>query len=264
MMNISMSEDAPLLGKKVFFLHPSAVVQNRVISELAQEEFEVYAAKDEIKLKEILKKYPDSIVLACINEGLKGDLWLKWIREVMTESETAGVSIGVISLADNAVDRQKYIEVLKVKCGYNVIKADVAQFNKQIATVLNNAEAKGRRKYIRLSTEEDANTTVNIPISGSFLNGHIKDISVVGFSCVFDEDPELKKGRVFHDIQLRLHSQLLNVEAIILGFRADGEDEEKEKTYIMLFSQRVDTDERSKIRKFINSTLQTRMDYELR
>ncbi|MCL2007277.1 MAG: PilZ domain-containing protein [Treponema sp.] len=254
-----MSENVNL-GKKVFFLHPSAVIQNRVIAELAQEEFEVYSIKDEVKLKDQLVKYPDSLVFACINEGLKSDGWEKWIRETMADQATANVGIGVITLSDNEADRQKYTEQLKVKCGYIVIKSNIAQFNRQMAIILNHCEAKGRRKFIRLSTEGDTNTTVNIPMSGTFLNGHIRDISVVGFSCNFTEDPELAKNKLFPAVQLRLHSQLLNVEAIAYGSRA----EDDKKTYVMLFSQKVDSDERSKIRKFIHATLQARMDHELR
>ena len=51
-----------LLGKKIFFLHPSAFVQNEVISELVQLEYEVYVVKDEIALLRALRKYPHSIV----------------------------------------------------------------------------------------------------------------------------------------------------------------------------------------------------------
>ena len=256
-----MSENTDsLFGRKVFFLHPSAVIQNRVIAELAQEEFEVYSAKDEIKLKSLLVKYPNSIVFACINEGLKGDLWEKWIRETMSDQATSNVLIGVISLSDNPDDRQKYTEQLKVQCGYIVIKSNIAHFNKQIAVILNHAEAKGRRKFIRLLTEGEANTTVNIPMGGNFLNGHIKDISVIGFSCIFTDDTELTKNKLFTDLQLRLHSQLVKVEAIAYGFRV----EEEQKVYVMLFTQKVDSDERSKIRKFIHATLQARMDAELK
>ena len=88
---MSENADSISLGKKVFFLHSSAVVQNRVIAELAQEEFEVYTVKDAAKLKQVLKKYPDSIVLACINEGMKEDAWEKWILEIMEDRDRKSV-----------------------------------------------------------------------------------------------------------------------------------------------------------------------------
>ena len=59
-----MADETNSLGRKVFFLHPSALLQNRIIDELAQEEFEVYVIKDELKIKQALEFYPNSILLA--------------------------------------------------------------------------------------------------------------------------------------------------------------------------------------------------------
>ena len=257
-----MSEniDSTYHGKKIFFLHPSVVVQNHVISELVQEEFEVYSTKNELKLKQVLRKYPDSIVFASINERMKDDTWESWIRGIMGDDVTSDVSIGIIASTENEDDRQKYAELFKVRCGYTVIKSDIAHFNKQLVALLNSVDAKGRRKFIRLLTEGETNTTVNIPIDGNFVNGYIKDISVIGFSCSFPDDPDLTKNKLFTDIQIRLHSQLLNVEGIAYGSRMD----KHEKIYVMLFTQRVKSDTRSKIRKFINSVLQARMDFDLK
>ena len=247
------------LGKKVFFLHPSGVIQNQVIPELAQEELEVYIAKDESKLRQGLKKYPDSIVFACINEGMKESAWEEWIRGVMTSPETAKVGIGIIASASDDKIRYKYLEQLKVTCGYTVIKADLSVVFKQLITILNSMNAKGRRKYIRAMTDRETNITVNLPLHGTFVNGRIKDISVVGFSCSFDEDPELVKNSLFGDIQIRLQSQLFKAEGIVFGSRMDG----GEKTYVVLFTQRIDPDVRTRIRKFIQSHMQSKMDFEL-
>ena len=96
-------------------------------------------------------------------------------------------------------------------------------------------------------------------MNGTFLNGKIKDISVVGFSCTFDEDPNLVKNSLFSDIQIRLQTQLLKTEGIIFGSRMDGDG----KTYVILFTQRMDPDVKTRIRKYIQINLQGKMDREL-
>ncbi|MCL2069429.1 MAG: pilus assembly protein PilZ [Treponema sp.] len=257
-----MSETANLnnLGKKIFFLYPSALVQNQVVPELAQEEFEVYIVKDEAKFRKVLRKYPDSIVFVNINDGMKESQWEEWIRGVMGNSETSGVEIGILASGADETLKRKYTEQLKVRCGYTVVKSDVTLVIKQIVTILNHVEAKGRRKYIRLLLEGSSNTTVNIPVNEKYANGVIRDISVVGFSCTFAEDPEFSKNEVFHDIQIRLQSQLIKAEGVAFGSRMDS----TEKVYVILFSQRIDPSVRTKIRKYIQSTLQTRMDHELK
>ena len=254
------NESAGSLGRKIFFLHPQAFVQNQVISELAQEEFEVYIAKDEGKLKQLLRKYPDSIVFASINEALKESVWEEWIRSVMSNPETNTVSIGVLASINDDELKAKYTEDIKVKCGYTLIKSDLMVLLKALVSILNAVNAKGRRKYIRALMEGDVNATVNIPHSGGYVNGVIKDISVVGFSCTFSEDPELTRNSLFPDIQIRLQSQLLKVEGIVFGSRVDS----KEKVYVIIFTQRIDPAMKSRIRKYIQSTLQSRMDSELK
>jgi hypothetical protein len=247
-------------GKKIFFLHPPAFVQNQVIAELAQEEFEVYIVKDENRLRQALRKYPDSIVFAGISEGMKENAWEEWIREVMSNAETAGVDVGVLSLTNDENLKRKYLEQLRVHCGFTVIKMDLPTVVKQLIAVLNAVNAKGRRKYIRVIMDSETNTTVNLPLNGTFVNGTIKDISVVGFSCSFTDDPALTKNGLFGDIQLRLQTQLLKVEGIIFGSRVD----EGEKTYVVLFTQRTDPEVRARIRKYIQTALQMRMDNELK
>ena len=260
--NYAMAEHEFLgsLGRKIFFLHPPAFIQNQVVAELAQEEFEVYVVKDETKLRHVLKKYPDSIVLGCINEGMKENAWADWIKGIQAAPETSGVEVGVLSLTNDDALRNKYVEQLKVQCGYTVIKFDLAGVVKQLITILNAVNAKGRRKYIRVIMENETNTTVNLPMKGTFITSAIKDISVVGFSCSFAEDPELTKNSLYGDIQLRLQTQLLKAEGIVFGSRMDG----NEKIYVVLFTQRVDPDVKTRIRKYIQATLQARIDVEFK
>jgi len=249
-----------LLGRKVFFLYPSALIQNQVVTELAQDEFEVYCSKNESRLKQWLSKFPDSILFANLNDGMKASAWDEWIRGIAVSSEYSKVDIGVISTIDDANLKNKYLGQLKIRCGYTVLKSDLPATVKQLTDILEGAHAKGRRKYIRAVTENEANTTVNLPINGTFINGTVKDISSVGFSCYFKEDPELTKNSLIPDIQIRLATQLIKAEGIVFGSRMEGD----QKIYVILLSQRTSPDVRTRIRKFIQFFLQARMDVELK
>jgi len=253
-------EKSDLLGKKIFFLYPSALVQNQVVAELAQEEFEVYVIKDENKIRHALENYPGSIFFASINEAMKESAWVELIQGIQKKSETTSVNIGIIASSNDETTKRKYLELLTLQCGYTVIKSDASAATKQLITILNAANAKGRRKYIRMIINNEANAVVNLPLNGTFINGSLKDISVVGFSCAFPDDPGLKKNSLFGDMQLRLQSQLLKAEGIIFGSRNDGSEE----VYVVLFSQRTDPSVRSKIRKYIQAQLQHTMDEELK
>jgi len=231
-----------------------------VVPELVQEEFEVYIAKDETRLRHALKKFSGSIVFASINEGMKENAWEEWLRLVMVDAEITALDIGIIASRADENLRQKYLGQPRIRCGYTVLKADAAAAAGQLAELLTSVNAKGRRKYIRALTDKETNITVNFPMHGTFINGAIKDISVAGFSCSFAEDPDLAKNKLFEDIQIRLQSQILKSEGIVFGARMDA----NEKIYVILFTRQISPDVQTRIRKYIQSSLQNRMDSVLK
>jgi len=244
-------------GKKIFFLYPTASVQNQVITELAQQEYEVYTSKDHTRLMRILKKYTDSIVFVNIDDNMPESEWDKWISTLISTIPT--VMIGIFSSNSSDELKDKYTSKPQVNCGYIILKLDMSKASEKILEVLEVLNAKGRRKYLRASTERETNTTINMPLHGDFINGAIRDISVVGISCVFDHDLDLAKNSLHKDIQIRLQSNLLKVEAIIFGSR----EELGQKIYVLLFTQRIAPEVRVKIRKYIQKNLQAKMDSEI-
>jgi hypothetical protein len=247
-----------LLGKKIFFLCPSAVVQNEIVFELIQQEFEAYIVRDQVKLRRVLKRYPDSIVFVDIDEGMPEKEWEGWIQELMEAA--ANVKIGVISSNNTETLMRKYVTSVKVHAGYTVIESEIKKTIQQLLEILHMFEAKGRRKYLRATSENEALATINMPFDSSYIKGTIKDISAVGLSCIFTPDPKLGKNTLYSDIQIKLQSVLLKVEGIIFGSRMDGLD----KIYVLVFTQRINPDVRIKIRKYIQHNIQAKMDAELR
>jgi len=248
-----------IMGRKIFFLHPSATLQNTIISELFHQEYEVYVVKDHAALRRALHRYSNSVVFADIGEHLAERDWEIWIRGVMNAPETKNTLIGIVSANSDEALQKKYLNTIKVPCGYTVIKSDINNSIKSICEILKSVDAKGRRKYLRASTQADK-TTINLPMNGTFINGTIKDISAVGVSCTFERDPMLNKNALFKDIQIRLQGVLLKAEAIVFGSRM----EDYQKIYVLLFTQRVDAQVHTKIRTYIQQNLQGKLDAELK
>ena len=72
-------------GKKVFFVHPSSVIQKDMVSELIKNEYEIYLIPDYRKAKALFRKYPDCIVFINIDEGMKEPEWEVFIKEVQED-----------------------------------------------------------------------------------------------------------------------------------------------------------------------------------
>ena len=253
--------DGPIdiIGKKVFFLFPTVVVQNKIITELIQQEYEVYSAKNKDTIRRVIREHKNSIVFVDINEHLKETEWESWITAVKNAPDTKDTSVGIVTANDDEKIKRKYLMALKV-CSYTVLKFDLDKAIIHIIEILQSLQAKGRRKFIRATTTKDSNVTLNLSVNGSFKNGQIRDISVVGISCTIEDEPDIPKNTLFKDIQIKLQTAIIKVEGIVFGTRMEGE----EKVYVILFTQRIDPDVRTKIRKYIQHNLQTKMDNELK
>jgi len=247
------ASNSDLVGKKIFFLNPSATIQNQIMDELAQREYEVYVIKNTAHLTRVLKKYPDSIVYINLDDTQKNEAE-KWIDMISTAVPT--VFIGIFSSSTDEEFKNKYLGKPKVKCGFFSIKFEIAKTIQQIVKIFESMNVKGRRKYLRATTEDEETATINMPHGTDFINGTIKDISVVGFSCAFENDPGLKKNNLYKDIQIRLHTMLLKAEAVVFGSR----NEYGNNVYVLIFTNRIDPDVCVKIRKYVQQNLQHKME----
>jgi hypothetical protein len=243
-----------IIGKKVFFLNPSVNIQNQIMDELSQHEYEVYSVKNSAHLTRVLRKYTDSIVYINLDDTQKAEAE-KWID--MISNAVPGVVIGIFSSSTDEALKDKYVKKPKVKCGFINIRFEMKKTVQQIIKILESMNVKGRRKYLRATTENEETATINMSHGGgNFVNGIIKDISVVGFSCTFEEDPGLVKNTLYKDIQIRLHTMLIKAEAIVFGSRIEYD----KKVYVLLFSKRIDPGVSVKVRKYIQQNLQHKME----
>jgi hypothetical protein len=247
-----------ITGRKVFFLYPTASVQNQIVTELAQHEYEVYIIKNHVQIIRVLEKYTDSILFINIDERLPKQEWEKWISGKLSALSELKIGIFTSDTSDELHD--KFTGKFSVPCGFINLKLDMSGYFNKIIETLNGLNAKGRRKYLRASTKDETNARMNMPFGGGIISGAIKDISVVGISCVFDNDPNLAKNEIIKNVQVRLQSMLLKVEVVVFGSRLV----ESEKIYVMLFTQRIDSEVKAKIRKYIQRNLQSKIDMELK
>ncbi|MDR0669351.1 MAG: pilus assembly protein PilZ [Treponema sp.] len=243
-------------GKKIFFLNPLPPIRNVVIDDLIQCEYEAYAATDRVILRRLVKNFAGCIIFVDIDQVIGEKEWESWIREIMKAGDLTDVRLGIVTANRSDALQNKYVNMLRLPCGYTMIHRDLKLTIAQIVNILNANDAKGRRKYLRASVENESQTMVNFPVGSQFVSGAIRDISTAGFSCSFTEDPNFSKNSLFANVQIKLKHTILNVEAVIFGFRVEGTT----RVYVSLFTERLSPDSKIKIRKYIQSNLQARMD----
>jgi len=247
------------LGKKVFFLYPPSVVRDDLITRLLEQEFEVYMLKDITTASILLRRYPDSIVYINLDIGLSEYEWEKWIRELLENPVTKTVGVGIVSYNSDDRLQKKYLLEIGIQYGFIKLKLGLEESTRILIATLKASEVKGRRKYVRANCTHDTVSSLNIREGQKTSIGKISDISVVGFSCIIDPDPQFQKNVILHDVQLKLKASLLITEVIVFGSRVNSD---QRTVYVMLFTKNLDNIAREKIRTYIQIALQTGIELE--
>ncbi len=245
------------LGKKIFFLYPASVIKEELLFRLIEQEYEVYSIGDHQTCIKLLRKYPHSIVYANIDEVLDEHAWEAYLMGIRSTKETEGVGIGVCSYNANEDLKKKFLMDVGVDCGFVRLKIGLEESTVILLETLKANEAKGRRKYVRASCDHDTLSSINVKIEEGLVRGRIQNISSVGFACVFDSDPGIKKNTLLQNMQLKLRGTLLQIEAVAFGTR-----EAEQKTYVFLFTPRLAPMDKTKIRRYIQASLQTGIELE--
>jgi hypothetical protein len=246
-------------GKKVFFLYPPSVVRDDLVKRLLEQEYEVYMLKDIATASVLLRRYPDSIVYINLDIGLSEYEWEKWIKELIDNPVTKTVGIGILSYNSDERLQKKYLLEIGIQYGFIKLKLGLEESTRILLATLKASEVKGRRKYVRANCAHDTVSSLNIREGAVTSIGKISDISVVGFSCILDPDPDFQKNTLLHDVQLKLKASLITTEVIVFGSRVDAD---QRSVYVMLFTKKLDNIAREKIRTYIQIALQTGIELE--
>jgi len=246
------------LGKKVFFLYPPSVIRDELISRLLEQEYEVYMLKDVAIAGRLLLQYPDSLCFVNLDAGLEDAEWEQWIRNLRDTPATAGIGIGILSYNSDEALQKRYLMDIGIRCGFIKLKLGIEESTRILLATLRANEAKGRRKYVRADCSHDQMAMINLREGPIRATGQIVDISVVGFSCIIDPDPDFKKNTLLHDVQLKMRASLVRTKAIVFGSRTvDGRN-----LYVVLFPPDLDGRSREKIRGYIQISLQNEIERE--
>ncbi|MDR1278257.1 MAG: PilZ domain-containing protein [Treponema sp.] len=251
-----MEQGAVILGKKVFLLYPHSVIHEEMLDVLIMSGFETYTLQDHRRAVKILERFPDSIMFVNIDEGLREPEWEAYIRALQENPKTAQVRLGILSYNQDRALMEKYLIKLSVPCGYIQLKLGIQESTKIILAALQANEARGRRKFIRASCENDSYATMNYKSPEGFFQGKILDISSAGIAVRVSGLPALPANSVLRNVQLKLRGGMVMTDAVLMGRRGDDQD-----VWILLFDpSKIDQGNKLVIHHYIKLCLQKYID----
>jgi hypothetical protein len=242
-----------VFGKKVFFLYPPAVL-SEVVEGLANLEFEVYLVRDHVKLKKAIPSFPDAILFANLDEGLKDGEWRAYIRSIMEEAPEVGV--GLITLNDNSSLREYYLMTAQVRCGFVILNIGAARTSEILAKTLEANEARGRRKFVRALCAPGMGK-LSAGYEGVTLRAEVTDLSSVGMAIRLEGGVMIPVGTVLRDITLTIKGQRILVSGVVVAMH--GED--LGRVHVLMFDPAsIDEARRSKLKTLVFRINQAAMD----
>jgi L-rhamnose mutarotase len=250
-----MEQQSDALGKKIFLLYPHSVIHEEMLDILIMAGYETYTIQDEKRARKLLEKFPGSIMFVNIDEGLKEKEWEAYIRDIMENPKTRDSQLGIMSYNQDRDLMQKYLMDLSVPCGYIQLKLGLQESTRIILSALEANEARGRRRYLRASCDEDVNTTMNYKGENATYHGKILDISSAGIAAKLEKFEDLPVNSLLRNIQLKLRGSILMTDMILMGRRQDNP-----LIHILLFDPKMSKDNKLIIHRYIKQCLQKYID----
>jgi YesN/AraC family two-component response regulator len=239
-------------GKKVYFLYPPSVVEEKMIIEIIDNEYEVYVCNDHKKANIIFSKHKDSIVFINIDKKIRYFNWDDYIKELMKDPVTKNIKIGILTYNTDEKLKKKYLMDYMLSAGFIQLDLGFEKSRDIILKALEANEARGMRKYVRAICSEPEKATFNILLFGKYFSGRIIDICSASMACVFKEKPKVYEDAVFEDIQLQLRGALLKTAGVVRTIRRNNNSE----VFVIEFIPHLDGKNKLFLCSFIHYSLQ--------
>lgn len=243
-----------LFGRKIFFLNPAYSVRNEVITELQNEEYEVYIIESYRDAKNLLRLNENAILFINVDAQLAMNSWYNFIRSFEKEDVLSSIYIGIISERIRPADRELFLTTARIPAGITMLDTDMKFITESILGILKEAIAKGRRQYVRANLSRDKEASLFWNHGTKMHQLKLLDISSVGMSVKVP--PALAqivgKNFILRDVTLRLGSKQIVIEAVVFAVKEipDG------IIWVLLLLPNTSTKTRDIIRQYISETFQ--------
>lgn len=257
-----VKRENPLLGRKIFFVNPHIIFENYVVTDLRNNEYEVYVIDDYHDAKSILSEYKDALVFFYIDNGLTYDEWFNYIKSMQLDEKLKSIFVGVVSIKATSLDQQRFVMDLQLPGGFIRFSRDRLDITlKNIKDILDLNGAKGCRKYIRLDSKSLDKVNGYLAFKDKLYTFTVDNISSVGFACFYPEDMlEIFTKNIVHpSVSLTLGRRTIIASSVVFDTKiVNGTG-----FSVLLFTKDVDRDTRNEIRAFIFDVLDEKLKKSL-
>ena len=202
----------PIAGRKVYFLNPTYMLRDLIITALWDAEYEIYIVDDYQYMKNLLSKNPDSILYINIDVQMNFMAWLAFIDSIRRDKTLNSTIVGVIS--DKLSESEKDLFFTRTKCdgGFFSTKETIPMIVSSFKRILDMYGAKGRRQYVRAMCM-GCNASVLWQTEDKMFELPLVDISKVSCSIKLEERflGHIKPGTIMPGMTLKLNGRVFSM-----------------------------------------------------
>ena len=113
--------------------------------------------------------------------------WFNFMNSFSESESLRSIFLGVVTERAGLDDRDKFTINLELPCGFNILdktEKDLAAF----VEILEKYGAKGRRKFLRLDTQNSKDVSGYLTSNGKLYSINIKDLSSAGFAITYKQE----------------------------------------------------------------------------
>jgi len=255
-MEIRMPGD----NRKVFFLHPHAVVQDELAYALITENIEAYLLRNHVSAKIVLREYPDAVFLMQVDSGLDEDKWIEYAEDLKSFSVFSDLTICVLSVSGMEEIKKTYLQKSRAfSYGVTYGRYEFAKTYKIIRDILEREKVNPPGFAVKGTSPERLTVTVDFTRDHKRYEGVLKTVSLSGLTCKIESTEPLYASEIpVSPISISYG----NTQFLVSG-RIVGNSDDDESIYLILFDDTVGVEKRDEIYVLIQTCLQSQIEAKI-
>lgn len=254
--------DKSISGRKVFFINPNLDIENSVITRLQTMEYEVYALKDFRIAKNLFAALKDGICFVCPDSEMTKEGWRNFIKFLESDETYKDFDIGVISEMIPENKKSEFTKDLKLSAGFfSVLQAD--DMVRNLVKTLDSLQAKGMRKYIRVSCLDDQKSELYwFTKDKKMFRCKLIDLSTVGIAAKLpsSQAKAVFVNQLISDATIVLAGKQLPVAVKVSGIKGANDV----LLVIMMYGMDTPVSTQNQIRSYVNEKLKLDLDRHIK
>ncbi|MGN0729990.1 hypothetical protein [Treponema sp.] len=254
--------DFNLYGRKIFFLNPAYSIKKDIISSLRKKEYEVYIIENYRDAKNFLRQNPGSILFINIDAQLSIPAWFNFLRSFDKEECLKSIQSFVISERIKPTEEEVFSKFSTLENSIINFSDGTERILKRITTILEEANAKGRRQYIRANLIHDKDAALFWNHGSKMHLLKLFDLSSVGMAVKIPaalENLIIAKNYILQDVTLRLGTKQMVAEAVVFAVKKT----EHGTMWVLLLTPKTSMPVKEEIRQYVFKTIENKMLFSI-